>query len=146
MSRLQRLPAEGEPRRVQGRKPSMSPAAVHARVRSRTMFAHLGTARAAEVAREAFPVEIGHQLDGGPAVPVGGRIVRYSSDETAQLELPGGKLAVVESLRPMAAETSHDHHEPADLGLTKVGSAYESVRPVVGVLIPSRLREGVVFA
>jgi hypothetical protein len=52
-------------------------------------FAHLGAARAAQVAREMFPAEVGHQLDGGPPVPVGGRIVRYSSDNTAQLELPG---------------------------------------------------------
>jgi hypothetical protein len=109
------------------------------------MFAHLGSARAAQVAREAFPFEIEHQLDGGPSVPVGGRIVRYSSDKVAQLELPGGKLAVVESLRPMAFETSHGHHEPVDLGLTRAGNLYESVRPVVGVLIPLRLREGVVL-
>jgi hypothetical protein len=140
---LQLPPAESEPTRVGERKRSMSLAGMQMRVRSRTMFAHLGTARAAQVAREAFPAEIGHRLDSGPSVPVGGRIVRYSSDNAAQLELPGGKPAVVESLRPMAFETSRGHHEPVDLGLTKVGGVYESVRPVVGVLIPLRLREGV---
>ncbi len=136
---------ESESTRVRERKRSMSPVAVQARVRSRTKFAHLGTARAAQVAREVFPAEVGHQLDGGPSVPAGGRIVRYSSDKAAQLELPGGKFAVVESLRPMALETSLGHHEPVDLGLIKAGGVYQSVRPVVGVLIPPRLREGVVL-
>lgn len=126
--------AESEPARVPERKRSMSPAALQTRVRSRMKFAHLGSAQAAQVAREAFPTEIEHPLDGGPSVPAGGRIVRYSSDKAAQIELPSGKRAVVESLWPMALETSHGHHEPVDLGLTKVGGVYESMRPVVGVL------------
>ncbi len=142
---LQWPSAESEPSRVRERRQSTSLATVQMSVRSRTMFAHLGAVRAAQVARGAFPVEIGHQVDSGPLVPVGGRIVRYSSDKVAQLELPGGKLAAVESLRPMAVETSHGHHEPVDLGLIKAGNLYESARPVVGVLIPSRLREGVVL-
>jgi DNA-binding beta-propeller fold protein YncE len=131
--------------KARGRKRSMSPTAVQTRVRSRTKFAHLGTAQAAQVARNAFPAEIEHRLAGGPSLPAGGRIVRYSSDKAAQIELPGGKHAVVESLWPMALETANGQRAPVDLGLTKAGRIYEPVRPLVGVLIPTRLREGVVL-
>lgn len=120
-----------------------SPAAIAARAASRTKFAHLGAARAAQVAREAFPEVIDHPVGGPPHLPAGQRIVDYVSSHAAQLALPGGKHAVVESLQPMAVETSRGHRAPVDLGLTKVGGDYESVRPVVGVLIPQRLSAGV---
>jgi tripartite motif-containing protein 71 len=120
-----------------------SPEAVFARERSRTKFAHLGTARAADVAREAFPEAIERPAGGPPQLSAGTRVLRYVADNAAQLELPGGKHAVVESVQPMAIETSPGHRAPVDLSLTRQGSVFESVRPAVGVLIPRRLRDGV---
>jgi DNA-binding beta-propeller fold protein YncE len=120
-----------------------TPAAKAARLASRVKFEHLGAARAARVAREAFPEAIDHPLGGPPRLAAGTHITRYIGDNAAQLALPGGKHAVVESLQPMARETSGGHHAPIDLGLTRAGGVFKSVRPVVGVLIPQRLSEGV---
>jgi YD repeat-containing protein len=120
-----------------------SPAAVAARVRSRTEFAHLDATRAAEVAREAFSEVIERPAGGPPRLPAGQRIVRYISSKAARLELPGGKHAVVESLQPIAVETSRGYRAPVDLGLTRTGGVFASVRPLVGVLIPQRLSAGV---
>jgi DNA-binding beta-propeller fold protein YncE len=114
-----------------------------ARAASRTKYAHLGTARAAKVAREVFPEAIERPAGGLPPTPAGTRVLRYVAANAAQLELPGGKHAVVESLEPMALETSPGHRAPVDLSLTRRGSVFESVRPAVGVLIPRRLRDGV---
>ena len=120
-----------------------SPAAAAARVVSRTKFAHLGAARAAEVAREAFPEVIDLPAGGPPPLAAGERVVGYPGTNLARLALPSGKHAVVESTEPMAIETSRGHRAPVDLGLTKAGDVYESVRPAVGVLIPQRLSDGV---
>ncbi len=120
-----------------------SPAAAAAREVSRTKFAHLGAARAAEVAREAFPEAIDLAAGGPPPLAAGERVVGYPGTDVARLALPGGKHVVVESMEPMAIETSRGHRAPVDLGLTKAGDVYESVRPVVGVLIPQRLSDGV---
>jgi len=119
-----------------------TPAAIAARVASLTKFAHLDTARAAQVAREAFPQAIDHQVGGPPKLPAGQRIIGYASSKAAQLELPGHMHALVESLRPMAVETSRGHRAPVDLGLTKDGNVYQSVRPLVGVLIGRHASEG----
>jgi hypothetical protein len=120
-----------------------SPAAREARLLSRTKFEHLGLARAAQVAREAFPAVIDRPAGGPPQLPAGGRIADYASANAAQLDLPGGKHAVVESMEPMAVGTSSGQLAPVDLGLTQAGGMFESVRPVVGVLIPRRLGDGV---
>ncbi|HYM46295.1 MAG TPA: DUF6531 domain-containing protein, partial [Solirubrobacteraceae bacterium] len=120
-----------------------SPAAQQVRVASRTRFEHLGTALAAEVARKAFPDVIERSTGGPPQLPAGARIAHYLSADAAQLSLPDGKHAVVESTEPMAVKTSSGHFAPVDLSLAKVGSAFESARPAVGVLIPQRLSDGV---
>jgi YD repeat-containing protein len=120
-----------------------SPAALAVREHSRTAFEHLGRARAAQVAREAFPGVINRPADGPPSLPAGARVARYIAANAAQLTLPGGKHAVVESTEPMAVETSPGHRAPVDLSLTKAGGIFESVRPVTGVLIPQRLSDGV---
>jgi len=119
-----------------------TPAAIAARVASRMKFAHLGTARAARVAREAFPQAISQRVGGPPSLPAGQRVLGYASTKAAQLELPGHKHALVESLQPMAIETSRGHREPVDLGLTKTGGVFESVRPLVSVLIGRHASEG----
>ncbi len=76
------------------------------RMASRTRFEHLSSARAAKVAREAFPAIVERPAGGPPQVPAGGRITHYVADNAAQLVLPGGKHAVVESAQPMAIENS----------------------------------------
>jgi DNA-binding beta-propeller fold protein YncE len=134
---------EGGQAGVQGPAKSMSPAAVKTREESRTKFEHLGATRAAQVAREVFPAAIERPAGGPPSLPTGQRVVGYVSPNVARLALPGGKRAVVESTQPMALETSSRQLEPVDLSLTEADGMFVSVRPVVGVLIPQRLSDGV---
>ncbi|MFZ2051951.1 MAG: SMP-30/gluconolactonase/LRE family protein [Solirubrobacteraceae bacterium] len=70
-------------------------------------------------------------------------MTRLLSARTAQVAIGHHARGVVESKQPMAVETSPGHFAPVDLALQRVGGAFESVRPVVGVLIPSHASEGV---
>jgi DNA-binding beta-propeller fold protein YncE len=90
-----------------------------------------------------FPAAIGGVVGGPPRLPAGQRIVRFLSSKAAQIAVPGRKGALVESMQPMAIETSRGHRAPVDLALSKVGGVFESVRPLVGVLIPQKLSQGV---
>ncbi len=119
-----------------------SPQAVTAREVSRTAFRHLSAAGASKLAREAFP-EVVDRPDGGPPPLRGGeKIVRYLSGHAAQLSLPGGKHAVVESLAPMAKPTSPGHFTPLNLGLSQTEGAYVPQSAIVPVKIPKRLSAG----
>jgi streptogramin lyase len=123
-----------------------SPAAFVARERSRTEFSHLGAARALQVAREAFPEAIERPAGGPPQLPAGDRIDRYITPDAAQLELPGGAHAVIESSGRMAKQSSPRHFTPLDLGLHAVGGGYAPVSSDVPVRIPKRLSSGVQLA
>jgi tripartite motif-containing protein 71 len=113
------------------------------KARSRTAFSHLDAAQAARVAREAFPEQVSQRVGGPPSLAAGERIVRFVSERAAQIALPHGRHGVVESSQPMAVESSRGRYAPVDLGLARVGGVFESVRPLVGVVIPARLSEGV---
>ena len=120
-----------------------SPAAFLARERSRTEFAHLGAARAARVARDAFPNMLDRPAGGPPPLPTGVHVARYISATAAQLTLPQGKHAVVQSTEPMDVQSSHGHRAPIDLSVTRNGQSFQPLRPAVRVLIPRRAGEGV---
>ena len=123
-----------------------NPAALAARERSRTEFAQLGSARAAQVAREAFPETVERPAGGPPPLPAGERIVRYISPHAAQLDLPGGAHAVLESSGPLARRVAPGHFTPLDLGLRDTGPDYVPVSPEAAVRIPKRLRGGVALS
>jgi YD repeat-containing protein len=120
-----------------------TPQAVLAREESQTKYDYLDAAEAARVVREAFPSVVDEAAGGAPRLPAGQRIARYVGPKAAQLDLPGGKHAVVESIEPIATKTSSGHLAPVDLGLTRVGGVFEPVRPVARVSIPGRLSAGV---
>ena len=120
-----------------------NPEAVAARQRSRTAFAHLNTAQAAQVAQEAFPRVIDRPAGGPPVLPAGQRIARFIATDAAQLELAGGKHAVVESTEPIAKESSPGHYTPLNLGLEGTASGYAPMSSDVAVQIPKRLSGGV---
>jgi YD repeat-containing protein len=123
--------------------PTMAPRDPATVVASRTKYERLSAPRVAQVARSAFPNVIERPQGGPPQLPTGGHVVRYIGSHAAQIVLPGGKRAVVDSTEPMAIETSSGHRVPVDLSLTETGGVIEPVRPVVGVLIPKRVSEGV---
>ena len=120
-----------------------SSAAYVARLRSRTEFSQLGTARAAQVAREAFPEVVDRPAGGPPQLPAGTKLARYLGPTAAQLELPGGKHGVMESTGPMAKEASPGHFTPIDLGLKGDNGGYTSSSSNIAVQIPKRLTHGV---
>ena len=123
-----------------------SPTAFVARERSRTEFSHLRAARTLQVAREAFPEVIERPAGGPPRLPAGERVARYLTPDAAQLELPGGAHAVIESSAAMAKQTSPRHFTALDLGLQAVGGGYAPVSSNVAVLIPKRVGGGVQLA
>lgn len=129
--------------RADAPRPATPPANAAAARRSRTRFGHLDAAHAAQVANEVFPAAIDRVAGGPPSLPAGQRVSSFISSNAAQLELPGGKHAVVVSTQPMSVETSPRHRAPLDLRLTKAGDSYQSVRPLVGVLIPQHLADGI---
>jgi RHS repeat-associated protein len=139
-------PMEGEQLRAQEQTKLASPEAVAAREASRTKFEKLNSGQAAKLAGEAFPAVVGEPAGGPPALPAGESIVSYPMDNTAQVDLPGGKHGVIESSVPIALETSPGRRTPVDLGLSEAGSAFEAMKPVVGVRIPKRLAAGVALA
>ena len=136
-------PAEGEERQAQEEANRNNPEAVAAREASHTEFEGLDTEHAAKVAGEAFPAVVDTLAGGPPKLPAGQSIVGYSTDNAAQVDLPEGKHAVIESMAPIALETSGGGHVPVDLGLSATGGAFEPKTPVIGVRIPKQLSSGV---
>jgi sugar lactone lactonase YvrE len=122
------------------------PVAVAQREESRTKFENLDTEQAAKLASEAFPVVVDEQAGGLPRLPAGESVTGYPTDHAARVDLPGGGRGVVESLEPIAVETSPGQRAPVDLGLGDVGGAFEPRTPVVGVRLPKRLGEGVLVS
>jgi hypothetical protein len=135
-------PVEGEQSAAQEQAKLSSPEAVAAREASRTKFEGLNAGQAASLDGEAFPAVVDDPAGGPPKLPAGQSIVGYSTDNVAQVDLPEGKHAVIESLAPMALEMSGGKHVPVDLGLSETGGGFESKNPVVGVRIPKSLGAG----
>jgi streptogramin lyase len=135
-------PVEGEQSAAQEQAKLSSPEAVAAREASRTTFEGLNAGQAASLDGEAFPAVVDGLAGGPPKLPAGQSIVGYSTDNAAQVDLPEGKHAVIESMAPIALERSGGGHVPVDLGLSETGGAFEPKTPVVGVRIPKSLGEG----
>jgi hypothetical protein len=136
-------PTEGEGLQAQEEAKQSSPEAVAKREASRTEFEGLDAEQAAKLAGEAFPKLVDEPAGGPPKLPAGQSITSYVSDNAALLDLGKGKHGVLESLAPIALETSGGGQVPVDLGLSETGGAFESKTPVVGVRIPKSLGEGV---
>lgn len=121
-----------------------SPEAVAARSASARAFEGLSSAQAAKLAEETFPGLVDHLAGGPPQLPAGQTITGYLSDDAAQVDLGGGKHAVIESMAPIAVENSSSGRRvPVNLGLVEAGGGFQPATPVVGVQIPKRLGEGV---
>ena len=120
-----------------------NPEAVRLREESQTKFEGLDPEQAEKVTGEVFPALVNEPTGGPPKLQAGESIVDYPTKDAAQVDLPGGKHGVIESMAPMAVETSPGHRTPVDLSLNDVGKAFEPKTPTVGVRIPKQLGEGV---
>jgi streptogramin lyase len=136
-------PTEGEQLQMQEEAMRSNPEAVAEREASRTEFEGLDAQQAAKVAGEAFPELVDEPAGGPPKLPSGQSITSYLSDNAASVDVGGGKQALIESMAPMAVQTSSGERVPVDLGLRNVGSVFEARTPAVGVQIPKQLGEGV---
>ena len=135
-------PTEVEQLQAQEEAKWRAPGAVAERKASRTKFENLTNEQAIRLAGEMFPAVIDDPDGGPPALPVGERVTKYLSDHAAQVDLGDGNHAVLESLAPVALETSSGR-VPVDLGLSEAGEAFEPATALVDVRIPKRLSEGV---
>ncbi len=122
----------------------MSPEAVAARTASATAYEGLSAEQAAKQAEESFPGLIDHPAGGPPQLPAGQTITGYLSDDAAQVDLGGGRHAVIESMTPIAVESASSGQRLAvNLAPVEAGGGFQPATPVVGVQIPKRLGEGV---
>ena len=129
-------PTQGEQAHAAEEAKLTNPNAVAEREASRTKFEGLDTEVATKLAGEAFPAVIDNPAGGPPKLPAGESIAGYPTDNAAQIELPEGKHGLIESMLPLAVETSPGQRVPVDLGLGEVGGAFEPKTPVVGVRVP----------
>ncbi len=113
---------------------------------SESAYEGLDAEQAASLAGEVFPGVIDEPAGGPPKLVEGESVAGYPTDNDMQVDLGEGgegKHAVIESLVPLAVETSPGRREPVDLGLSDVEGAFEPKTPVVGVRIPKKLQDGV---
>jgi hypothetical protein len=123
-----------------------SPEAVTAREESQSKYEGLNAEEAAKLAEQTFPGVIS-QPDGGlPRLPEESSVTGYPTDNTAQLDLPGGKRVVIESISPIAVEASPGRRVPVDLGLVEAEDGFEPRVSAVGVRLPARVQEGASLA
>ncbi|HEY2142043.1 MAG TPA: RHS repeat-associated core domain-containing protein [Solirubrobacteraceae bacterium] len=137
---------EGEQARNAEQARLAGPEAVLAREESQTKFEGLDSGQAAKLAGEAFPEAIDHVAGALPPLPSGQRVVGYPADNVAQVDLGGGRHAVIESMEPVAIESSPGQRAPLDLSLGEANGAFQPLRSGVGVSIPKRLASGVRLA
>ena len=121
-----------------------SPEAAAEREASQTEYEGLDAAETSKLAERMFP-EVITRPDGGlPALPEGASVVGFPADNAAQVDLPGGKHGLVESMGPIAAETESGQRVAMNLGLVESSSGvFEPQAPAVKVRIPRELQSGV---
>jgi YD repeat-containing protein len=136
-------PVEGEEAKAAEEAKLANPDAVAEREASQTKYEGLNAEGAEKTDGEAFPGVIDEPAGGPPKLPAGESITGYPNDNVAQLDLPEDRHGVLESLLPMAVETTPGQRTPVDLGLSEEGGVFAPKVPFVPVRIPKRLSEGV---
>jgi DNA-binding beta-propeller fold protein YncE len=136
-------PVQGEEAKAAEEAKLANPNVVAEREASRTKFEGLNTEQAGRADGEAFPGVVDDPANAPPKLSAGESITSYPSDNAAQIELPEGKHGIIESLKPLAVETSPGQRVPVNLALHDAGSVFEPTTPVVGVSIPKQMGGGV---
>jgi streptogramin lyase len=134
---------EGEQAQEQEHARLASPEAVAARNASRTKFTHLAAHRAAALASALFPTVLNRLAGGPPQLPSGQRITGYLTNNSASVDLGGGRSGIIESLEPIAMRTHGHHRSPIDLRLRAAGASFRPIAASTGVSFPRHLGAGV---
>ncbi len=111
--------------------------------RSRSDFRDLSSGEAVDVAAEKFPQLINLPLNPVPPLGEGERITKYLSLDAAQLEMPNGRHAVLDSMLPLVTSDAEERLVPVDLGLQEEGETLVPRAPLVPVHIPKQAGEGI---
>ncbi len=135
-------PSEGEELQALDQTQRDNPEAVRERDASRTKYEGMSAAGAVRLDSESFPGPIDQQQGGPPPLPSGERITGFEAPAIAQVAMPGGEHSVIESLQPMAIQTSDDTWTPINLALSATNRAFTPKEPLVPETIPARLSEG----
>jgi YD repeat-containing protein len=140
------VPAEqalvgGEQVAAQRESMRMNPLTVDERVASATSYQGLSNGAAERLARRQYPILIGNSAGGPPPLRTGQKLLGFPTDN-AMLVLDKGQRAVVESIEPLALETSRGKRTPIDLSLTSTRGGFQPRLPVVHMHIPKRLADG----
>ncbi len=133
----------GQPAREAEEARLASPEAVAGREASQTEYEGLDAAEASKLAERVFPAVITSPDGGVPALPEGASVVGFPADNAAQVDLPGGKHGLIESMGPIAAETAPGRRVAMNLGLVEFNGVFEPQTPAVKVRIPRELQSGV---
>jgi streptogramin lyase len=133
---------DGEQARLARVARRSNPAAVERRAASRTAFENPSSRQAMSDMKRAFPALPAQTTGGTPQLAAGERIVRYPTNNAAQISLPG-RVGVIEAIEPIASRGSHGAHVPFDLSLARAGNSYSPVRSPVQLSVPSVLSHGV---
>ncbi len=131
---------QGEGARSARRVRRSSPAAVAQRSAARVQYEGSTPARTASVAQSAFPA-LAQPAAGMPTLAHGQRILRYATNQAAEVSLADGGKGLIESTAPIATTVGH-RHVPLDLRLTEAGGAFVPVRSDVRVRVPKQLEDG----
>jgi RHS repeat-associated protein len=113
------------------------------RLRSRSAFRGLDTARAAALARSAYPGVIGTSAYQAPPLPAGAHLDGYLGEHSERIALPGGRHELVDSLEPLSTPAASGKRVGVDLALVDRGGFYAPASPVTPVHVPKQLAEGV---
>ncbi|MHB1539346.1 MAG: DUF6531 domain-containing protein [Solirubrobacteraceae bacterium] len=121
-----------------------SPEAVRAREASQHEWEGISPVAASALAAHAFASLVDRPAGGLPALPAGERWGKLISPHAAQISLPQGQGAIVESLAPIAlSEGSAGRLAPIELSLSAAHGAFQPRRAAVAVSVPRDLSEGV---
>jgi RHS repeat-associated protein len=120
-----------------------SPVMVAEREASQTKFEGLDDEQARAEAAAAFPAVVDEPAGGPPVLSDGQKVEAYLADDAARVDLGNGQHGVVESLEPMAVESSPGVRSPLELSLEEVSGGFAPKEPVVGVHVPRQLSAGV---
>jgi RHS repeat-associated protein len=116
--------------------------AVAAREESSTAFEGLSAAAAKTELEKAFPIFVKEPAGGPPQLASGQSFTGFPSDGSATIDLGKGRHGVLESLEPIATESSPGRRTPIDLTLSEVSTAFEPVVSAVKVQLPKQLSNG----
>lgn len=105
----------------------------------------MSSSAAVSVAKRTFPGIIDRTAGGMPELPAGERVVRFLGNHAAQIALPGGGRAVLQSAAPIATG-AHGPKTPVNLSLSDTGSSFTPANPAVPVTISKELSQGVLLA